>query len=75
MNAVGRRTTTEDLLQKVTKATKVRHRRPQTASRMTRPPPDSWILAPDSFFLPNQITHRQIDDLVAAAIEHGFKRP
>jgi len=25
--------------------------------------------------LTNQITHRQIDDLIAAAIEHGFKRP
>jgi len=31
------------------------------------------LLTPSS--LPNQIAHRQIDDLVTAAIEHGFERP
>jgi hypothetical protein len=35
--------------------------------------PGSWLLTPSS--LPNQITHRQIDDLIAAAIEHSFERP
>jgi len=32
--------------------------------------PGFWLLTPSS--LTNQIAHRQIDDLVAAAIEYGF---